>query len=409
MSIGVSTSKARCAITGLLAVVALCVPPLSEAAGESPAPAARNVRIGFLPPPIEGTISLGIYDAGGKLVRVLHRESDVEEFEIGSDGLVTHWDGKDDADQPLAAGRYRARGYAVGDLEVEGIEFYFNDWVSDERPERVGRICAIAAAADGVGASARLHGSGGETLICDSKGEIVATRAESDETACDDKPVPDDTREPIATANGKDHSRWVIVRENDGIAVRQYSQANELLRELNIARTEPQPRAIAASPDADRIYLLEEDSTGERLRGLTLVETKPGPEHSNSDWKVDFEKKISLHKDFTLQDGKPVTSGGTPPPEKIGIKLALNPLHQDEKATIELAAGIDAEGSFLKTADGLPLQTVSETSHLTRAIIASHDPKSVDLFQDDGAVVEQFRVGKLDQMMAFDCGEIELK
>ena len=47
-----------------------------------PAP-ARNVRISFLPPPLDGTISLGIYDAKGKLVRVLLREADINEFTIG--------------------------------------------------------------------------------------------------------------------------------------------------------------------------------------------------------------------------------------------------------------------------------------------------------------------------------------
>ena len=55
------------------------------------------MRISFLPPPLDGTISLGIYDAKGKLVRVLHREADINEFTIGTDALSTTWDGKNDA------------------------------------------------------------------------------------------------------------------------------------------------------------------------------------------------------------------------------------------------------------------------------------------------------------------------
>src|ERR1700746_667630 len=43
----------------------------------------RSVRISFVPPPIEGTISLGIYDNTGKLVRVLHQEAKLNEFAIG--------------------------------------------------------------------------------------------------------------------------------------------------------------------------------------------------------------------------------------------------------------------------------------------------------------------------------------
>src|SRR2546430_16125908 len=50
---------------------------------------ARSVRISFVPPPMEGTISLGIYDQSGKLVRVLHRNTQLNDFTIGADALVT--------------------------------------------------------------------------------------------------------------------------------------------------------------------------------------------------------------------------------------------------------------------------------------------------------------------------------
>ena len=121
-----------------LALVAIFLTTLVAAAQESPSPtpspspAPRSVRISFLPPPLEGTISLGIYDTKGKLVRVLHREADIEDFEIGSDALSTTWDGKNDAGEDLPAGKYHARGYVVGELLVEGIGFFFNDWVTDE-------------------------------------------------------------------------------------------------------------------------------------------------------------------------------------------------------------------------------------------------------------------------------------
>ena len=82
---------------------------------------ARNVRISFVPPPLEGRISLGIYDAQGKLVRVLHHEADLREFTIGADALVTQWDGKNDNGEDLPAGKYRARGYLVGPLRVEDV------------------------------------------------------------------------------------------------------------------------------------------------------------------------------------------------------------------------------------------------------------------------------------------------
>lgn len=372
----------------------------------------RDVRISFLPPPLEGTISLGIFDASGKLVRTLNRESDIEEFEAASDSLVTHWDGNDDRDQPLPAGKYHARGYMVGDLDIEGVGFYFNDWVSDERSERVSKICAIAAEADGVVVSARIEPDAGETLICDAKGAIVASREDAAVARCSDDPSAGAPDEPAAVATGKDHTRWAIERADgdpNGSEVKQYSASNELLRRMSIPRGNPQPRRIAAARDADRIYLLEENANEQRLRGLSLVTTTPGAEHADSDWKVDFEKRITAHKNFRVADGRPVITGGDEPATTARITLQPNPLRKNAKETAELAVGSDFEGSFLQTADGLRLQTISETARLSRAVLSPHDAKSIDVFQDDGVVVEQFRVGDLDQMMAFDCGEIELK
>jgi hypothetical protein len=86
----------------------------------SPSP-ARNVRVSFVPPPMEGTISLGIYDQSGKLVRVLHQNAQLNDFTIGADALVTRWDGKDDNTQDVPAGKYRARGYLIGALKLEDL------------------------------------------------------------------------------------------------------------------------------------------------------------------------------------------------------------------------------------------------------------------------------------------------
>src|SRR5437016_9180268 len=81
--------------------------------------AARSVRISFVPPPLEGTISLGIYDPNGKLVRVLHQEAELNEFIVGADALVTQWDGKNDDGEDLSAGKYHAREYAIGHVKIE--------------------------------------------------------------------------------------------------------------------------------------------------------------------------------------------------------------------------------------------------------------------------------------------------
>jgi hypothetical protein len=214
---------------------ALSISP-EESSTASPAPVqtpsaspARSVRVSFVPPPLEGTISLGIYDTTGKLVRALHQEAQLNEFTIGADALVTQWNGKNDAGEDLPAGKYRGRGYLVGALKVEDV--------------------------------------GG----------------------------------------------------------------------------------VADSPPQDR-------------QGAS-----------------------------------------------VKVKLMPNPLRNDKRSVIDVAAGFDGEGSYLKTADGLPLFTVNESPNLARVMVARDGEKSIQIWQDDGAGLHRFRISNIQKMMAFDCGELELK
>ena len=203
-------------------------PPPSPEQTPSASP-ARNVRISFVPPPLEGRISLGIYDTQGKLVRVLHHEADLREFTIGADALVTQWDGKNDNGEDLPTGKYHARGYLVGPLQAED---------------------------------------------------------------------------------------------------------------------------------------------------LSQAATAPPENNSNASVKV---------------------------------KLMPNPLANDTRALVGLTAGFDNNGSYLKTNDGLPLFTISKSANSSRVSIAKKGDKSVEICQTDGAGLHQFRISNVDQMMAFDCGEFELK
>jgi hypothetical protein len=190
---------------------------------------ARSVRVSFVPPPLEGTISLGIYDTTGKLVRVLHQEAQLDEFTIGADALVTQWNGKNDAGEDLPAGKYRAHGYLVGALKVEDV-----GTVADSPPQ---------------------------------------------------------------------------------------------------------------------------DSQGASVR----------------------------------------------------VKLMPNPLRNDKRSVIDIVAGFDGDGSYLKTADGLPLFTVNESPNLTRVMVTKDGEKSIQIWQEDGAGLHRFRISNIQKMMAFDCGELELK
>src|SRR5215472_1357761 len=96
------------------------IPSPSPEQTPSPSP-VKSVRISFVPPPMDGMISLGIYDQAGKLVRVLHQNAQLNDFAIGADALMTRWDGKDDQNQDSPPGRYHARGYLVGPLKREDL------------------------------------------------------------------------------------------------------------------------------------------------------------------------------------------------------------------------------------------------------------------------------------------------
>jgi len=102
------------------------------------------------------------------------------------------------------------------------------------------------------------------------------------------------------------------------------------------------------------------------------------------------------------------------PPENssnasVKVKLMPNPLANDTRALVGLTAGFDNNGSYLKTNDGLPLFTISKSPNLSHVSTMKKGDKSVDIWQTDGAGFHQFRISNVDQMMAFDCGEFELK
>ena len=370
-------------------------------AQESPSPAPttapRSIRVSFVPPPLDGTISLGVYNAKGKLVRVLFREADINEFDIGNDSLSTTWDGKDDAGENVPPGKYSAHGFIVGDLKIEGVGFFFNDWISSADGPRFSRIQSLAMRDENLLLGVDLVPPGAGHVLYDVADKSLRLKDTDEKTS----------GEPSGSTAGRDGTRWVI----EGTEVKQLSANGEFLRRLPVLPNEPQPKAIAASLKEDKIYLLEENESRQRVRGLSLAATKrEGADQTVSEWKVDFEKSIVAHKNFSIAGGKPVT---TPAEEnaadKVKIKLQANPLLDDDRVTVEMMIGLDADGSFIKSADGLPLCTISETQNLSRALLTLNGANTLDVFQDDGAVVEQFRITGVDQMMSFDCGGFELK
>ncbi|HEX4629983.1 MAG TPA: hypothetical protein VH188_03385 [Chthoniobacterales bacterium] len=375
----------------------------NAAAQETPTPTAtstpapRSIRISFVPPPLDGTISLGVYDASGKLVRVLFREADINEFNIGTDSLSTTWDGKNDAGENVPAGKYTAHGFVVGDLKIEGVGFFFNDWITSADGPRFSHIRSLAMRDENLLLAVDLVPPGEGHVLFDVGDKSITVKDTDSET----------NNDTGAGVSGRDGTRWVIQAGE----VKQLSANGEILRQLPIVPEQPAAKSIAASLKEDKIYLLEENEKGQRVRALTLVATKgTGNDQAISEWKVDFEKSIVAHKNFSIAGGKPVaTPAGENIPDRVKMKLQANPLLNDDRVTVEMIIGLDADGSFIKAADGLPLCTISETQNLSRALLAPHGANGLDVFQDDGAVVEQFRITGVDEMMSFDCGGFELK
>ncbi len=343
-------------------------------------------------------------------MRVLEREAELEDFEIGQDSISTTWDGKNDAGEAMPPGKYHARGYAVATGDVEGVGYFFNDWVTDDQSLRITSMSSLGVENGLPVLSATIRDGQTLTIMLDASGNVAASgTGELHAEKCQAAAEPPQIIDPISCDTGKDGTRWIIDRVAPGspqTEVEQLSSGKELLRRLSIPENDPQPREIAASKDADTIFLLEENGPTQRLRSLTLAQAT---DKNHSDWKVDYEKSIVAHKNFTIDRGKPVLAGGKSPNEKITVKLTPNPLKNDARENLDLLVGYDENGSFIKTADGLPLESIGDTPRLTRVVLLPRGENSIDVFQDDDSVVEQFRVDDLDQIMAFDAGEIELK
>jgi hypothetical protein len=342
-----------------------------------------------------GTLSLGIYDPAGKLVRTLKSEATPDkDFTVGLNGLSTPWDGKDDAGQPAPAGKYLARGFCVGQLGVSGEAILGNDWFDGEEPSRLAWVVSL----DGVRGenlllTVRRVGGATEPLQCDRIGRL-SPRAPADAAVQEN------------AALGKDGSLWTIDQGANGPEVKQYSREKEFIRRLAIDPRDPAPMQIASSQTEDVLYLLEEKDGVQRLRGLALDAT--AADQATSTWKMFLSKRIVATPDFSRI--QPELPAGFKPADKLPVTLVPNPLLNDASPGATLQIATDANGSFLRTVDGLRLTDLSDTKHL-RWLVFGHEggSRTVTFFQSDGAVVEQFHIRRPSNMMAFDAGEYDLK
>jgi hypothetical protein len=401
---------------------------------------------------VEGTLSLGIFDKAGKLVRTLHREATAEDLTVALNGLTTHWDGNNDAGQPVPKGNYSARGYAVGEIDIEGVALHGNDWITSEDAPHVRKVLSMAfiqPEADGAAAICRFRAetAAGETVVLelDSAGELLRTEAVTEAA----KPVGEaptvsiregrvfilgeggaETEVPGVTSatyafrlfgsarEGRprvnSQSVWVIEKTATGTEVKQFLTTGEFRRRLKVDPAEPQPVAVTASLDANQILLLEEGPGEQRVRLLSLEAVEPNAAENaeappvQSTWKTVFSRSIMASGDFAAVAGKLGRPEPLKPELKHTVRLLPNPLLKDESTALELQISTDSAGAFLRTHEGLPLATITEAPNLKWAVMGREGSgKILTILQSDGAVVEEFRVRKLANMMAFDAGDYE--
>jgi len=395
------------------------------------APAVAQVEITFLPPPMDGTLSMGIYDKKGKLVRVLHREAGEKEFTVGLNGFITRWDGRDDSGRPAPPGTYEARGYAVGSVEVEGIAIHGNDWMlEDEAAPRPVAITALRPRGlDGVEVILQLA-TGAERIdviplpppradaappaltVQLTGGQVALGRGE------ETRPFPlGEGESALDAAAGAGDRLWLIVQTAQGVEVRQYAADGEFLRRLGYAPGDPAPKRIVASRGDEQIVLLEENAQLQRVRALLRSDEAPPAQdpavpaaEPASVWKTVLEK--ALWRSASFETVKPLLQrpSGKPfaPEKEFVVKLIDNELIKNEPSSARVNIGWNARGSFLQTTDGLPLLRITEAPNLKWAVIDREGSgRQLTILQSDGTAVEEFRASKLANMMMFDAGDYE--
>jgi hypothetical protein len=396
-----------------------------------PSPPQRTgMRITFLPPPMEGTLSLGIYDKKGKLVRTLVREAAEKDkaFTIGLNGLITFWDGKDDAGNVMPPGLYTARGYSVGAIDVDGIALHGNDWITDDDAPRPARVVDLRPIADEkVEAVLRTLGDKEITQTLSFDTEKQEKPAHNGSASVSEGKVKlsvnGEARDfPLAAgetaidaALGTPDRLWTIVQTGEGTEVRDYTLGGEFLRRLAYTAADPVPRRIIAAHGStarwsEQILLLEQNDKVQRVRSLALPQ-KPAAGDAPA-WETVLEKSIWLGNSFeAIRDllkrpsGKPFVTD-----KEFVVRLIDNPLLQNEPTTAHVSIGFNDQGSYLQTTDGLPLRRFTETPGLKWVVIGREGSgRQLTIFQSDGAVVEEFKAHKLANMMTFDAGEYEWK
>ena len=419
-----------------LALIILCYP----AQGQE----NRKISISFLPPPLEtATYSLGIYSVkSGLLVRRLQESATQDAFIVGLNGLITNWDGKDDAGKAVPPGKYAARGYASGALKVEGVDILGNDWANDDEKLRVKRVHAIllVPVAESLGVLAMTGRWEFVQVFCWMQaGREDAVGRQTLLTPPEKEAEPPDASTCFLLGNDEYLSRWG--RKSLGHQVDQIADGQIFHGELNqgmdkagafssgkngsvwkieggvlepvrislwrkatcvggeTGRTRPR-RGVRCPERGFALSCWRKNPDGSAYAVLSWVETREEAGKPVSTWQTFFERNVRPPDPTLGLDG---------PTAPVEINLVENPLDPGKPQKVKLGASYDDEGSYLTTADGLRLRRISQRVNLEKVkLVKGKSATDLTFFQNDGAAWDEFSIEGARNMMAFDAGEIDM-
>ena len=187
--------------------------------------------------------------------------------------------------------------------------------------------------------------------------------------------------DPVMTVSGRNGTRWVIDRTAEGGADRGGKTALLDRRILAAHRRSPERTATAGRsppprPKTESICSRKTASCRNVVRGLSLARDRKPTKANSRGFGLEsrFREKDRRAQgllDRGRQTGRHQSRRNGCARETSKVKLQPNPLLTMRRVTVELAVGFDADGSFLKTSDGLPLCSISETPELVRGLLAS--------------------------------------
>ncbi len=198
---------------------------------------------------------------------------------------------------------------------------------------------------------------------------------------------------------------WVTaIDEKDGKPFTgQFNRQGEFLRSY---RDEFSPVRVCASTAIEEIAVLEKSGATQRLRVLSLGATST---NSPGEWIVDFEKVIQSCEKFGIVKGKLVADAGTVPQiDHVEVSLSAGGLSASpQKLAVRVTS--DHAGLWLATKSGLRLAFLASQPNVRRVVIEFRpEKKMLIVYAGDGAVVAEYAVKGLGNIVEIDAGDVEL-